>query len=146
MVKKIFSALMTIAACIITSSCGTAGQATGIAALDGEWDITQAGNVTIDQKQDMELPFIGFSCKENRVYGNTSCNSLTGILNADAKQKTIDFSTLGSTKMMCHDMNTEQAVLEALAKARKYNIKGDNTLILENDNNQPVMTLKKRTK
>ena len=46
--------------------------------------------------------------------------------------------------MMCHDMQTEQSVLNALAKAKTYKLAADGSLLFADGTGKTVMELKKQ--
>ena len=68
--------------------------------------------------------------KDGRVYGNSGCNRLMGVLDVAAKPGEIDLGQLGSTRMMCPDMTLERNVLSALSQVKKYRKLDDGTLAL----------------
>lgn len=139
--KKTFIA---VCAAALLASCGTTGKMTSVKALAGEWNITEINNKTLDTSKSDNVPFIGFDTDGKRVYGSTGCNRLTGALKADAKTGTIDFSMLGSTRMMCADMQTEQQVLEAMATVKSYKVDGKNTIKLCKEDGSVAMLLKRK--
>ena len=92
------------------ASCGAGKQAT-IADLGGEWVITSADGNTLNAET---TPFIGINAADGTVYGSTGCNNLVGTLDKNQKPGTVDFSQLGSTRMMCADMTSERIVMDML--------------------------------
>lgn len=130
---------MTVLAAAITS-CAT-GNKTENVQLSGEWSVKTIEGKDINAGSGLDAPFLGF--RGTDLYGSLSCNRLTGQIQVDAKKGTIDFSQTGSTRMMCHDMNTEQSMLNALGRAQKYNIKG-NVLTLTDAKGKAVMVLNKK--
>lgn len=99
------------------ASCGAGKQAT-IADLGGEWVITSADGNTLNAET---TPFIGINAADGTVYGSTGCNNLVGTLDKNQKPGTVDFSQLGSTRMMCADMTSERIVMDMLNKAKDIN-------------------------
>ena len=83
------------------ASCGAGKQAT-IADLGGEWVITSADGNTLNAET---TQFIGINAADGTVYGSTGCNNLVGTLDKNQKPGTVDFSQLGSTRMMCADID-----------------------------------------
>ena len=139
--KKTFIAVCFAA---LLASCGTTSKMTSVQALAGEWNITEINNKALDASKSDNVPFIGFDTNKNLVYGSTGCNRLTGALKADAKAKTIDFGVLGSTRMMCADMDTEQKVLEAMATVKTYKLEGKAVIKLCKEDGPAAMTLKRK--
>ncbi len=143
--KKLFIAACAAGMSLSLASCGTQRKAASTtAALNGEWKITTVEGQAIQAKPGEKEAFIGFDVKENRIYGNTGCNNLTGGLQADAKNGTISFGQTGSTRMMCADMETEQKVLGAMGKIGKYEITADGKLNFKTADGETVMTLEKK--
>ena len=86
--KKLFIA--TAMAAVLT---GCACQKTTMKdAMTHEWNIDKIDGQALENKGE-KTPFIGLDVEKSRVYGNASCNSLTGGFKAegDAKKGTIDF-------------------------------------------------------
>jgi heat shock protein HslJ/uncharacterized membrane protein len=77
------------------------------------------------------LPVFEFHLKENRFVGHAGCNNLSGKIGV--KGNAITFGNIAGTKMLCPNMNVENAVLEALSnKSFKYEIE-NMYLTLTND-------------
>lgn len=141
--KRIIAAICTAAA---LSACSTGQQAQTIEALNGEWNIVKMDgkSVTISSPEDLDTPFIGFDTATKRVYGSTSCNRLTGQLNADAKTGKMDFGPMACTRKMCKDIQLEQKVLEVLGRVKTYSIKKSETLVFSDADGKTIMELKKK--
>lgn len=115
---KMYQKFMAAAAMALAlASCGAGKQAT-IADLGGEWVITSADGNTLNAET---TPFIGINAADGTVYGSTGCNNLVGTLDKNQKPGTVDFSQLGSTRMMCADMTSERIVMDMLNKAKDIN-------------------------
>ncbi len=134
--KKIY---VMIVAALSMMSCGSRQSAS----LEGEWSIQKVEGSEVKVDADLDAPFLGFNLAEKSLYGSTSCNRLTGALNVDEEKKTIDFSGTGSTRMMCHDMQTERQILGAMAKAVTYQIDGAVLKFLD-ESGTAVMELQKK--
>lgn len=122
------------------ASCGAGKQAT-IADLGGEWVITSADGNTLNAET---TPFIGINAADGTVYGSTGCNNLVGTLDKNQKPGTVDFSQLGSTRMMCADMTSERIVMDMLNKAKGYKFNGKSELQLTDAQGNVVALLQKR--
>ena len=135
------------AACVaaMAASCCGPKNAASVSALDGEWKITEVEGEPASAIKSENEAYIGFNAKDKLVFGCTGCNRLTGALNADAKTGTIDFSAMGSTRMMCRDMDMEQKVLGALSKVSKFSMKGKSKLNLADKDGKTVVKLEKRS-
>lgn len=138
------SILMAAMAAAVMLSCGSSKPAADVAALDGEWNIIEVEGSKINAGDAEEMPFLGFDSKNSNLYGCTGCNRLTGVLKADVKKGTIDFSQTGSTRMMCADMKVERMVLDALGKTTRFSVNGTDKLSLNDNNGKTVIVLQKR--
>ena len=82
--------------------------------------------------------------KEKRVYGNAGCNRMTGSFEIDSLHPgKIQFGQIGTTRMMCPDMETESKVLQALDNVTGYT-ETDQGLSLTDAEGKALMTLEKR--
>lgn len=137
--KKVFFAVCMTA---LLASCATSNKIKSISALAGEWNITEVEGKAISASDSENPPFIGFDTNENRIYGSTGCNRMTGALNANVETGKIDFGTVASTQIMCAKMETEQAVLGALGKVSTFSMKKKGVLEFKDNSGKTVMTLK----
>lgn len=123
------------------ASCATGNSTSKDVQLNGEWSVTKIDGKQIDNISGLDAPFLGF--RDSQLYGSTSCNRLTGEVKVDKKKGTIDFGNTGSTRMMCHDMQTEQKMLNAMGRAVKFSVSGK-TLTLTDSKGKAVMELDKK--
>lgn len=130
------------AAAALLTACSTTGKMASLEAMSGEWNIEKIDGKQLENKGET-APFIGFNAHTNQIFGSTSCNRLTGEISADPKTGTIDLSRMGMTRMMCADMTTETAVLDALSRVKKFKI-DKSTLLLTDENGKAVMELVKK--
>lgn len=132
--------------CVATAlaSCGSSRKAVSAGQLGGEWNIVRIDGSSVSVAEGMTKPFLGFDVAAGRVYGSTSCNRLTGTLNADTGTGRIDFGSMGSTRMMCHDMQTEQKVLEALSKVKTFEMPEDGRMTFGDGTGKTVMELERK--
>ena len=128
----------------LMASCGSTKATSDTASLNGEWNIVEVEGKTINKGDCENVPFLGFKTAENRLYGNTGCNLLTGSIAGDVKNGKIDFSQTGSTRMMCADMKVERMVLDALNKSTGYTVGKDGKMTLNDNNGKVVVVLQKR--
>lgn len=87
-------------------------------ALSGDWAIEKVfGNQAVGEV----APYIKFVPGENRIYGNNGCNIINGQYTSSYVDKTISFSNLATTMMMCGQSNiTDVEIGEALGLTVKY--------------------------
>lgn len=89
-------------------------------ALSGDWAI----EIVLGKKAVGETaPFIKFESAGKRIYGNNGCNTINASYTADSDKKTISFSHLAATMMLCADNNiTDAEIGEALGLTASYMI------------------------
>lgn len=94
------------------------------ASLSGDWAIeTVLGKKAVGET----APFIKFVPNENRIYGNNGCNIINGQYTSTTSDKSIAFSHLATTMMMCGQNNiTDAEIGEALGLTVKYSIEKEN--------------------
>ena len=139
--KKLSTMGVALLAIVLASSCGSSKNALQTSALEGEWNIITVNGKEATADKDV---FIGLNLKENRVYGCAGCNRIMGAIQVDKdKAGHLSFGQVASTRMLCSDMATERAVLEALENVTGY--KGtEQELTLTDGNGNALFTLSKR--
>ena len=84
------------------------------------------------------LPMIEIYVKEERVHGNTSCNTINGKVEIDKKQ--IAFSDIITTEMACPG-DLEQRFLSALHRVNNYKIEKLRLFLFEDE--KELLTFRK---
>lgn len=69
--------------------------------------------------------------KDSKIAGNTGCNRFFG--NFSTEERKLKMENIGSTRMMCPDMNFENAYLQAISNTVSYEI--NNTRLVLKDIN-----------
>ena len=88
--------------------------------------------------------FLGFDAKEMQIYGNCGCNDLTGSYIIDESQPSaFTFENVGVTQKMCQDMETEMAILSALADVKGFALENARLSLTDAEGNK-LMTLEKK--
>ena len=77
------------------------------------------------------LPVVEFHLTDNRVFGSTGCNRISGGF--EAKGKTITFSQMAITRMACPNMAFERDFLKAITRNTLNYALDKGKLILTND-------------
>ncbi|MCM1490317.1 MAG: META domain-containing protein [Muribaculum sp.] len=113
--------------------------------LTGDWAIeTVFGKKAVGET----APFIKFVPSEGRIYGNNGCNVINAQYELNVANKSLTFSNLASTMMLCADSNiTDREVGEALGAATSFTLdtsQPDQQLKLYNSSGGVVMTLMHR--
>lgn len=132
----IASAVLCLTAC---SSGKVTKSATSAKMLQGEWKILSTKDLAFPAESEA---FFGFALNEGRFYGSAGCNRLTASFTAD-DAGSLKLSYLGSTRMMCPDMQQEDAVLSTLPMVSRFSFSGD-TLTLSDQSSAKLIILKKR--
>lgn len=124
--KKIFI-LVFLSSILFSCNIFKCKKNDAVSKLDGAWELNYitGPKIAFDGLYSYKKPIINFDTKENKVFGNNSCNSFTGKL-AVAGSK-IDFSQpMAVTKMMCVDgQQGEQIFMNTLQKITSYDITDD---------------------
>ena len=104
----------------------------------GQWVITEAMGVSTNDAD--TTAYINFDTK--KVNGSTSVNLFFGpyTLNGDS----IQFGNLGMTRKMGKNMDVENAVTEAIKKAKFVKVEGEQMIVL-NEQGIKIMTLQRDT-
>lgn len=89
--------------------------------LNDTWTLHSLNGTEIKVDSLMKTPTLVFDLRENRVYGNSGCNQITGGF--EVQNGHISFSKLASTKMACPgSMDIENKFLQALTNVNGYKI------------------------
>lgn len=106
---------------LITISCSkNESQKMNVNLLHDIWALEsiQGEQILIDDTI-KNLPVLEIYVEEERVHGNTSCNTLDGKLNIDGSE--ITFYDMITTEMACPG-NVEQRFISSLNKVNRYKI------------------------
>ena len=132
-----------IAAAIALCSC-SATKTTDVAVdLNGEWDIVTVDGTAVDTTKTEFRPTLGFDTAKDNVFGCAGCNSINGKAKVDAAKQTISFSEIGTTLMLCANMEYEQQILKTLESVKGYKA-GKGCVELTNGSGKAVLQLKKQ--
>ncbi|MDY5469974.1 MAG: META domain-containing protein, partial [Prevotella sp.] len=107
-----------IAAAIALCSCSATKTTDAAVDLNGEWDIVTVDGTAVDTTKTESRPILGFDTAKNTIYGCASCNSINGKAKVDAAKQTIKLSQVGTTMMLCANMEYEQKILKALESVK----------------------------
>lgn len=132
-----------IAAAIALCSCSATKTTDATVDLNGEWDIVTVDGNVVDTTKTESRPILGFDTAKNTIYGCASCNSINGTAHVDAAKKTIKLSQVGTTMMLCANMEYEQKILKALESVKGYKA-GKGCVELTNGSGKAVLQLKKQ--
>lgn len=132
-----------IAAVIALCSCSATKTTDAAVDLNGEWDIVTVDGNAVDTTKTEFRPTLGFDIAKDNVFGCAGCNSINGKAKVDAAKQTIKFSQVGTTLMLCANMEYEQQILKALESVKGYKA-GKGCVELTNGSGKAVLQLKKQ--
>ena len=132
-----------IAAAIALCSCSATKTTDAAVDLNGEWDIVTVDGNAVDTTKTEFRPTLGFETAKDNVFGCAGCNSSNGKAKVDAAKQTISFSEIGTTLMLCANMEYEQQILKALESVKGYKA-GKGCVELTNGSGKAVLQLKKQ--
>ena len=126
-----------IAAAIALCSCSATKT------TDAAVDIVTVDGTAVDTTKTEFRPTLGFDTAKDNVFGCAGCNSINGKAKVDAAKQTISFSEIGTTLMLCANMEYEQQILKALESVKGYKA-GKGCVELTNGSGKAVLQLKKQ--
>lgn len=139
--KKNYLGMAMMCAGVWMASCSENKSAMTLAELAGEWTIV---NVAGEKADGASQAFIGLDIEGKRLYGNAGCNRVMGAIELDStKNGSIIFTKVGSTRMMCPDMDLETKVMAALGKVAGYEKAAEGLAFVDAEGKE-VMTLARR--
>jgi heat shock protein HslJ len=94
--------------------------------LNGSWQLNYISGprIAFDGLYPDKKPTINFDVKENRVSGNNSCNSYTGMLKVDGNEISFKDAKMATTMMACPGQG-EQVFMSTLEKIDSYSVSED---------------------
>jgi|GEM_PF-459710 len=126
-------ALLSAAACTTTRQPGN-----GSAALTGtdtamlfhkRWVLAGFPDTTFERPE--KDIYIVFEDTSRRVAGFGGCNAFRGQY--ELREKSLQLSSMASTKMWCSNGPAEQRFMQALEQANTYEVMGDSMQLLRDD-------------
>ncbi|MEZ4793778.1 MAG: DUF4377 domain-containing protein [Gelidibacter sp.] len=93
----------------------------------GSWLVTKIK----DRSSFERNPVITLTLPQGVIMGSTSCNKFFG--NVVIENNDFKVNTIGSTKMMCNNMDTEHLFLESLNEVTSYKIEGETLKLMDAD-------------
>lgn len=100
---------------------------TPVSLAKGSWLVVKIKDKTTFDRN----PVITLTPSQNQIHGSTSCNKFFG--NVDFQNNNFKVNTIGYTKMMCQNMNTEHLFLETLNQVVHYKIENDQLKLMTTD-------------
>jgi len=91
------------------------------AIMEKNWKLIELNGHAIEKDTTSKEPRVIFKNKDYRVNGNGGCNNFFGNYKLEGAEK-ITISKIGSTRMACPNLKTEQEFLEAMQTAKTYEV------------------------
>jgi len=108
---------------LTVTSCTTTKPVTNTHSLEGTWELNYitGPRIAFDGLYPDKKPTIVFDLKENKIYGNNSCNQYFGALILDGSKINFKDAKMGMTMMACGG-NGDSVYMDTLAKIESYTI------------------------
>ena len=108
--------------------------------VESNWELeyiySNGAEVTPPEDHDATIAFL----KDSQIAGDTGCNRFFG--NFTATDDKLEFNNIGSTRMMCPQMQFESAFLSTMENTASYNVSKDQ-LVLKDSLGNVIALLKK---
>ena len=123
--KKI---VLGIFGALVLASCGSQSGTTANSSSVGKAQPSLLSTKwVLDDKVKGKVPTL--SIEANKISGNGGCNNYFGTLATDVSTGSFVASQMGSTRMACDNLSSEQNYFQMLSKVTKY-VSSGNTLEL----------------
>jgi len=110
------------------------------APLNGSFEVTNIVASALGDKK----PIITFDAKENRVNGNSGCNSYFGQFQQE--DRALSFGVLGATEMACQEplMLAEMALYKAFQNTASFDLENSILVFKDQEGNDLLTAIHKR--
>ena len=112
---------------MILSACDSAKSTSNTTtSIEGTWELNYitGPKIAFEGLYPNKKPTIIFDIKENKVYGNNSCNQYFGTLKVDGNKINFKDAKMGMTMMACPGEG-EKVYMNTLEKIDSYSISDD---------------------
>lgn len=127
-------AIAIIALSLSMTSCGNS------IPVESHWSVetlySNGNKIEIPAGHNPGISFL----KDAKIAGETGCNRFFGDFKTDGEE--ISFTNMGSTRMMCPQIEFENSYMEALNSVASYTMESD-TLTLKDKDGNTIAVLKK---
>lgn len=104
-----------MSAAFMCTMCSSNGNIPVESNWEVEYVISEGSEIAPPEEHNATLAFL----KDNKIAGETGCNRFFGDFSIN--EDNLKFDNLGSTRMMCPEMEFETAYLQAIANTVSYN-------------------------
>ena len=119
--------VMAVAASVMLVSCGSI---TNIVKTSNQPSLENT-KWQLAENVKGKVPTLVF--ESGKISGNAGCNNYFGELTVDSSTGSFSAKNIGSTRMMCDNMATENNYLSMLPKATKYRVSGNSLELYQNN-------------
>lgn len=122
-------------------SCSCKKGAEAVAELSaGSWELKEINGKSIDKTDFAKIPELNFTKEENRVSGNSGCNSMSGTYKIEEDK--ITFGPIAGTKMACEGTGENQFTT-AFNTVQKFKLQGKTLKLYDGIGNKALCFKKK---
>lgn len=141
MKRVIFYALLVPVLLGLLFSCSEAK--TDAKKLEGKWNIIEVKGEKILKEG---MPQMNFDMSENKLHGNAGCNIFNTTVTLDDNDvSAITIAPAATTMMACPDMETEDAILQAMGEVKAVKAgQNDNEMLLVDGSGNVLLVLSKQ--
>lgn len=106
------------------------------------WVLEEMNGETLDLQNEEQRPRLEIQIAENKILGRGICNRFFGSIEELTENKLSFTEGMGSTKIMCPNIEIEDAYFKTLSKIQHYTVDNDN-LILRNAEGKELLNFKR---
>lgn len=131
-------ATVVLSTIIYSCNCKSCSKLTAVSEatqIAGEWSFITINGDSVNN----EKAFIAFI--ENKVSGNTGCNSFTGDITLSKGE--IEFGTIASTRKMCMDISFEETLFSLIGNNKWAATFNKEIIVLTKEDNKIELKRKK---
>lgn len=141
MKRVIFYALLVPVLLGLLFSCSEAK--TDAKKLEGKWNIIEVKGEKILKEG---MPQMNFDMSDNKLHGNAGCNIFNTTVTLDDNDvSAITIAPAATTMMACPDMETEDAILQAMGEVKAVKAgQNDNEMLLVDGSGNVLLVLSKQ--
>lgn len=141
MKRVIFYALLVPVLLELLFSCSEAK--TDAKKLEGKWNIIEVKGEKILKEG---MPQMNFDMSDNKLHGNAGCNIFNTTVTLDDNDvSAITIAPAATTMMACPDMETEDAILQAMGEVKAVKAgQNDNEMLLVDGSGNVLLVLSKQ--
>lgn len=112
--------------------------------LKGDWNIVSVFGKALSGESE-QTPYISFDTDGKKISGYSGCNRFFGNIEVIAEEPSaISIPPVGSTRMMCPDMETENSILEAIKSVKSFGRLDEKQIVMYTSSGTEALVLSKK--